>query len=86
MVNGRADNANSNLDMNTLDRRAWHERENGNFPPTTVGKRNIIYLKPYMRNEDSEENILDRERICGVYISSARPFEQVDIKLQRQAA
>jgi hypothetical protein len=37
------------------------------------------------RSEDGKENILDRERIVGNYISSAREYEMVDIKLQRQA-
>ena len=76
-----ADNA---LDATTLDRRKWHDRENGNYPGTS-GKRNVFYLKPYVRNDEGGENIMDRERVCGVYISSAREFEQVDLKLQRQA-
>lgn len=84
MVQSGVNNAPANLDMNTLDRKVWHERENANFP-RHVGKRHIIYLKPYKRNDDGEENILDRERICGIYISSGRPFEQIDVKLQRQA-
>jgi hypothetical protein len=54
---------------------AWH-----------TGKTDVFFLKPYVRNTDGPECLLDRERICGVYISSARPFEQVDIKLQRQSA
>ena len=42
-------------------------------------------LHPPTRAEDGRENILDRERIVGNYISSAREYEMVDIKLQRQA-
>ena len=74
----------SNLDMKTVDRRTWHARENGNLPGY-VGKDNVIWLIPYVRNDDHPENILDRERIVGTYISSARQFEMVDIKFQRQA-
>ena len=75
----------SALDGKTLDRKRWHDRENANFPGINKGKQNVIMLIPYVRPDDFEENILDRERICGTYISSAREFEMVDIKLQRQA-
>lgn len=84
MIRGQTDNVLTNLDMKTVDRRAWHARENGNLPGH-AGKGNIILLIPYVRNDDHPENILDRERICGVYISSARACEMVDIKFQRQA-
>lgn len=73
-----------NLDGKTLDRKRWNDRENGNLPGY-AGKKNIFMLKPYVRCDDYGENILDRERVCGTYISSAREFEMVDIKLQRQA-
>lgn len=70
--------------MKTLDRKRWHGRENANFPGMP-GKQNIFLIIPYVRNDDYEENILDRERIFGTYISSAREYEMVDIKLQNQA-
>ena len=70
--------------MKTLDRKAWHGRENGNMPGY-VGKNNVILIIPYVRHDQNPENILDRERVMGTYISSARPYEMVDIKLQRQA-
>lgn len=84
-LQGGRDNTLTDMTMHTLDRKKWHERENGNFPGHT-GKTNIFYIKPYVRNEDAPENILDRERIFGIYLSSCRAFEQGDIKLQRQSA
>lgn len=75
----------SSLSGSTLDRKRWHDRENANIPGVNQGKQSIIMLIPYVRPDDYAENILDRERICGTYISSAREFEMVDIKLQRQA-
>jgi hypothetical protein len=85
MITGQMNSAVSVLDMKTLDRKRWHDRENANFPGHYAGKRNVIMCKPYVRNDDYGENILDRERVFGIYISSAREFEQVDLKLQRQA-
>lgn len=83
-INSTRGNAMNELDMKTLDRKRWNDRENGNLPGY-AGKKNIFMLKPYVRSDDYGENILDRERVCGTYISSAREFEMVDIKLQRQA-
>lgn len=83
-VAGQIDSTSTNMDMKTLDRKKFHERENANFPGY-AGKRNIFYVIPYVRGDYHEENILDRERVFGTYISSARPFEMVDLKLQRQA-
>lgn len=85
MLRSQQDNVLSNLSINTLDRKVWHERESGNFPGYS-GKDCVIYLKPYVRNSRGPENILDRDRVCGIFIASARPFEQVDVKLQRQSA
>lgn len=85
MLRGHSDNVLSSLNMNTLDRKVWHERESGNFPGYS-GKDCVMYLKPYVRNSNGAENILDRDRVCGIFIASARPFEQVDIKMQRQSA
>ncbi len=84
MLRSQQENVLSNLSLSTLDRKTWHERESGNFPGYS-GKDCVIYLKPYVRNSKGGENILDRERVCGIFIASARPFEQVDIKLQRQS-
>ena len=84
MLRSQRDSVLSNLALNTLDRKTWHERESGNFPGYS-GKDCVIYLKPYVRNSKGPENILDRDRVCGLFIASARPFEQVDIKLQRQS-
>lgn len=84
MLRSNQENVLSNLNLNTLDRKVWHERESGNFPGYS-GKDCVIYLKPYVRNSKGPENILDRDRVCGLYIASARPFERVDIKLQRQS-
>ena len=51
-----------------------------------MARGNMHSLTPsFYRSEDGKENILDRERIVGNYISSAREYEMVDIKLQRQA-
>jgi hypothetical protein len=83
-VHGGLINSMTSLETKTLDRKRWNDRENANLPGY-AGKRNVFMLKPYVRNDDYDENILDRERICGIYISSAREFEMVDIKLQRQA-
>lgn len=83
-VHGGVSNAMSVLETKTVDRKRWNDRENGNLPGY-AGKKNVFMLKPYVRNDDYDENILDRERVCGIYISSAREFEMVDIKLQRQA-
>lgn len=85
MLRSQQENVLSHLSLSTLDRKVWHERESGNFPGYS-GKDNVIYLKPYVRNLKGPENILDRDRVCGIFIASARPFEQVDIKLQRQSA
>jgi hypothetical protein len=85
LLRGHSDNVLSSLNMNTLDRKVWHERESGNFPGYS-GKDCVMYLKPYVRNSNGAENILDRDRVCGIFIASARPFEQVDIKMQRQSA
>ncbi len=84
MIKGQVNNVISTMDMKTIDRKAWHARENGNFPGVP-GKDGVILLIPYVRPDDDYENILDRDRICGIYISSARPHEMVDIKFQRQA-
>lgn len=84
MIKGQVNNVISSMDMKTLDRKIWHGRENGNLPGYS-GKDNIILLIPYVRPDEGPENILDRDRICGIYISSARPYEMVDIKFQRQA-
>ena len=81
---GMTDNVFTNMPSKSLDRQKWNDRENGNLPGYT-GKQNIIVLIPYCRSDDGPENILDRERIVGTYISSAREYENVDIKLQRQA-
>ena len=85
MLRGMPNNAMASLNGSTLDRKRWHDRENAHFPGVNQGKQSVILLIPYVRPEYDEENILDRERICGTYISSAREFEMVDIKLQRQA-
>lgn len=83
-IQGQVNGAYANLDMKTLDRKRWHDRENANFPGM-AGKKNIFFIIPYVRNDHYEENMLDRDRVFGTYISSAREFEMVDIKLQNQA-
>lgn len=84
MIKSQYNNVNNMMDMKTLDRKAWHGRENGNVGGHS-GKKNVFLLIPYVRPDEGQENILDRERICGTYISSARAHEMVDIKFQRQA-
>ena len=84
MLQGQVNNAVNILDMKTMDRKAWHARENGTMPGH-VGKINMILIIPYCRHDYEPENILDKERIMGTYISSAREHEMVDIKLQKQA-
>jgi hypothetical protein len=78
-----AQNAQMSLSAETTDRRAWHDRSNGNVNGY-AGKRNIFLIKPYKRG-DGKENILDRERVFGMYVSAAREYEMCDIKMQTQA-
>ena len=68
MLRSQQDNVLSSLSLSTLDRKTWHERESGNFPGYS-GKDCVIYLKPYVRNSRGAENILDRDRVCGIYIA-----------------
>ena len=83
-IQGQVHGAYRSLDTKTLDRKRWHDRENANFPGM-AGKKNIFFIIPYVRNDYGGENMLDRSRVFGTYISSAREFEMVDIKLQNQA-
>jgi hypothetical protein len=70
-------------------RRKFYDRGNGNFAPpmydgNVTGKQQIAYPKPF-RYQDDDERIADRLRVFGRALSSARPFEMMDVMVCRQS-
>lgn len=69
-------------------RRKFYDRGNGNFDSAydgvVAGKQQVAYPKPF-RFQDDQERIADRMRVFGRALSSARPFEMVDIMVCRQS-
>ena len=51
---------------------------------TRHGAKLVARVKPYVMDED-HPRIYDWTRVIGVAISSARPFDMVDIKIQKQS-
>lgn len=62
-------------------RQHFHDRQYGQ--KKGVDKQ-VAMIKPYKRDDD-HPRIYDHYRVFAVAISSARPFEQVDIRISRQA-
>ena len=71
-------------------RRKFNDRGNGNYSASVhydgdvQGKSRIAYPKPF-RHQDEQERVADRLRIFGRALTSARPYEMVDIMICRQS-
>lgn len=76
-------------DEDDLTRRKYYERGNGIYsapsPEGNVkGKSRVAFPKPF-RYQDNQERIGDRIRVFGRALSSARPYEMVDVMICRQS-
>ena len=69
------------LDTGAAGRREFQVRQYGNKKGT---EKMVARIKPYVQDED-DPRIYDWMRVIGIAISSARPYDQLDIKLQRQS-
>jgi hypothetical protein len=70
-------------------RRKFFDRGNGNFSSpmydgNVTGKQQVAFPKPF-RYQDNEERVADRMRVFGRALTSARPFEMVDVMVYRQS-
>jgi hypothetical protein len=65
-----------------LQRKQFYERQYGQKDGV---EKCVPLIKPYKNNMKEEKRIYDIYRVFAVAISSARPFEAVDIRISRQA-
>ena len=70
-------------DGNVNVRRDFHMRQHGADSHTR--KQNMARIKTFKFDEDSDVSVYDKCRVFGRAISSARPFEMVDIMISRQS-
>ena len=74
-------------------RKQWAERGNGVFNNSAMdggnstynGKRNVAFPKSLRPGRDNEYRLGDRIRVFGRAMSSARPWEMVDVCISRQS-
>lgn len=65
-------------------RRKFYDRGNGNYGMRPNGKQRVAFPKAF-RYDDTNERIYDRLRVFARALSSARPYEHVDIMIARQS-
>lgn len=70
-------------DGNVNVRRDFHMRQHG--ADLQSRKQNMARIKTFKFDDDADVSVYDRCRVFGRAISSARPFEMVDIMISRQS-
>jgi hypothetical protein len=71
-----------NNDIAVINRKRFHAQAFGQVGDAP-GKRGVIRVKPYVRSDP--EYVLDRDRVFGKFISTARPWETIDLHISRLA-
>ncbi|KAJ1464659.1 hypothetical protein T484DRAFT_1757934 [Baffinella frigidus] len=73
----------NSADVSAKRRKTWYGKQANGMNKETQ-KQNVAMIKPYVRHK-GRQVFADNERVFAKAISSARPYEMVDILISRQA-